>query len=93
MTSPYPEVKTFVQGTLGCACPEEVFDRIAVYSDAGEVSHRMNKRLQRSGDPSQSNWDGDLAFEYFPRCGDRGLPAGRFSVPAMRGNLTNVVGT
>lgn len=41
MTSPYPEVKSFVQGTLGCACPEEVFDRIAVYADAGEVSHRI----------------------------------------------------
>jgi hypothetical protein len=41
MTPPYPEVKTFVQRTLGCSCPEEVFDRIAVDSGAGEVSHRI----------------------------------------------------
>jgi len=41
MTPPYPEVKTFVQGTLGCSCPEEVFDRIAVDTGAGEVSHRI----------------------------------------------------
>jgi hypothetical protein len=41
MTPPYPEVKTFVQRTLGCSCPEEVFDRIAVDTGAGEVSHRI----------------------------------------------------
>ncbi|HSM27320.1 MAG TPA: hypothetical protein VK855_04370 [Thioalkalivibrio sp.] len=41
MTPPYPEVKTFVRGTLGCSCPEEVFDRISVDTGAGEVSHRV----------------------------------------------------
>ena len=24
----YPEIKRFVQGTLGCSCPEEVFNQI-----------------------------------------------------------------
>jgi hypothetical protein len=38
---PYPAIKTFVQGTLGCSCPEEVFDRIAVDTGAGEISHRI----------------------------------------------------
>jgi hypothetical protein len=41
MTPPYPEVKTFVQRTLGCSCPEEVFDRIVVDTGAGAVSHRI----------------------------------------------------
>ena len=41
MTPPYREIKTFVQGTLGCSCPEEVFDRIAVDTGAGAVSHRI----------------------------------------------------
>jgi hypothetical protein len=41
MTPPYPEVKAFVQGTLGCSCPEEVFDRITVDTGAGEISHRI----------------------------------------------------
>ena len=41
MTSPYPEIKTFVQGTLGCSCPEEIFDRIEVDTGAGEAPHRI----------------------------------------------------
>jgi hypothetical protein len=41
MTLADPEVKTFVQGTLGCSCPEEVFDRIEVDAGAGEISHRI----------------------------------------------------
>jgi hypothetical protein len=41
VTPPYPEVKRFVQETLGCSCPEEVFDRISVDTGAGEVSHRI----------------------------------------------------
>jgi hypothetical protein len=41
MTPPYPEVKAFVQGALGCSCPEEVFDRITVDTGAGEISHRI----------------------------------------------------
>jgi len=41
MTPPYPEIKTFVQQTLGCSCPEEVFDRIAVDTGMGEISHRI----------------------------------------------------
>ena len=41
MTPPYPEVKAFVQGRLGCSCPEEVFDRITVDTGAGVLSHRI----------------------------------------------------
>ena len=41
MTTPYPGIKAFVQGTLGCSCPEEGFDRITVDTGAGEVSHRI----------------------------------------------------
>ena len=41
MMPPYPEVKAFVQGTLGCSCPEELFDHITVDTGAGELSHRI----------------------------------------------------
>ncbi|HSM26993.1 MAG TPA: hypothetical protein VK855_02705 [Thioalkalivibrio sp.] len=41
MTPPYTEVKAFVQGTLGCSCPDEVFDRITVDTGVGELSHQI----------------------------------------------------
>lgn len=41
MVQPDAQIKTFVQGTLGCSCPEEVFDRIVVDAGAGEISHRI----------------------------------------------------
>jgi hypothetical protein len=41
MRPPDPKIKAFVQRTLGCSCPEEVFDRIEIDFGAGEISHRI----------------------------------------------------
>lgn len=35
--SAYPEIKNFVQSTLGCACPEEVFKKIEYQDDSNEI--------------------------------------------------------
>jgi hypothetical protein len=36
-------------GTLGCSCPEEVFDRIEVDAGAGEISHTDPDRRTTAG--------------------------------------------
>lgn len=33
----YPEIKNFVQKTLGCACPEEVFNKIDYQQASGGI--------------------------------------------------------
>ena len=35
--SEYQEIKAFVQATLGCACPEEVFDNIECQDGSGDL--------------------------------------------------------
>lgn len=35
--SAYPEIKNFVQATLGCVCPEEVFDQIECQDGSGAL--------------------------------------------------------
>jgi hypothetical protein len=35
--SEYSEIRTFVQATLGCACPEEVFDKIEYQNGSGDL--------------------------------------------------------
>ena len=32
-----PQIKRFVQETLGCSCPEEVFDKIECDTDASRI--------------------------------------------------------
>ena len=34
----YPEIKRFVQGTLGCSCPEEVFNQIDYQKEYDGIS-------------------------------------------------------
>ena len=36
----YPEIKRFVQETLGCTCPEEVFNRIDYQKECDGISGR-----------------------------------------------------
>ena len=36
----YPEIKRFVQETLGCSCPEEVFNRIDYQEEGDGISGR-----------------------------------------------------
>jgi hypothetical protein len=36
----YPEIKHFVQETLGCSCPEEVFNQIDYQKECDEISGR-----------------------------------------------------
>ena len=34
----YPEIKRFVQETLGCSCPEEVFNKIDYQKESDDIS-------------------------------------------------------
>ena len=34
----YPEIKRFVQETLGCSCPEEVLDKIDYQKESDDIS-------------------------------------------------------
>ena len=34
----YPEIKRFVQETLGCSCPEEVFNKIDYQKESDSIS-------------------------------------------------------
>jgi len=36
----YPEIKRFVQETLGCSCPEEVFNQINYQKESDDISRR-----------------------------------------------------
>jgi len=36
----YPEIKRFVQETLGCSCPEEVFNKIDYQKESDGISGR-----------------------------------------------------
>ena len=36
----YPEIKRFVQETLGCSCPEEVFNKIEYQKNSGGIWER-----------------------------------------------------
>jgi hypothetical protein len=36
----YPEIKRFVQETLGCSCPEEVFNQIDYQKECDDISGR-----------------------------------------------------
>ena len=36
----YPEIKRFVQETLGCSCPEEVFNQIDYQKESDDISGR-----------------------------------------------------
>jgi len=36
----YPEIKRFVQETLGCSCPEEVFNTIDYQKESDDISGR-----------------------------------------------------
>jgi hypothetical protein len=36
----YPEIRHFVQETLGCSCPDEVFNKIACQKDSDGISGR-----------------------------------------------------
>ena len=36
----YPEIKRFVQETLGCSCPEEVFNQIDYQKEYDDISER-----------------------------------------------------
>ena len=36
----YPEIKRFVQETLGCSCPEEVFNKIDYQKEIGGIPGR-----------------------------------------------------
>ena len=36
----YPEIKRFVQETLGCTCPEEVFNKIDYQKECDDISGR-----------------------------------------------------
>ena len=36
----YPEIKRFVQETLGCTCPEEVFNKIDYQKECDNISGR-----------------------------------------------------
>ncbi len=36
----YPEIKHFVQETLGCSCPEEVFNQIDYQKESDDISGR-----------------------------------------------------
>jgi hypothetical protein len=36
----YPEIKRFVQETLGCSCPEEVFNQIDYQKECDDISER-----------------------------------------------------
>jgi hypothetical protein len=36
----HPEIKRFVQETLGCSCPEEVFNKIDYQKESGGISGR-----------------------------------------------------
>lgn len=36
----YPEIKCFIQETLGCSCPEEVFERIDYQKECNGISGR-----------------------------------------------------
>ena len=36
----YPEIKHFVQETLGCSCPEEVFNQIDYQKECDDISGR-----------------------------------------------------
>jgi hypothetical protein len=36
----YPEIKRFVQETLGCSCPEEVFNKIKYQKESNGISQR-----------------------------------------------------
>ena len=39
----YPEIKRFVQETLGCSCPEEVFNKIDYQKESDGISGRKIK--------------------------------------------------
>jgi len=36
----YPEIKRFVQETLGCTCPEEVLNKIDYHEESDDISVR-----------------------------------------------------
>ena len=36
----YPEIKRFIQETLGCSCPEEVFNQIDYQKECDDISER-----------------------------------------------------
>jgi len=36
----YQEIKRFVQETLGCSCPEEVFNKIDYQKESDDISGR-----------------------------------------------------
>jgi hypothetical protein len=36
----YPEIKRFIQETLGCSCPEEVFNKIDYQKESNDISGR-----------------------------------------------------
>ena len=38
----YPEIKRFVQETLGCSCPEEVFEKIDYQEEDGISGRKIN---------------------------------------------------
>ena len=38
---PYSEIRSFVQESLGCACPEEVFQQISLDDGYGQVARKI----------------------------------------------------
>lgn len=43
MTATHLDIKRFVQDTLGCTCPEDVFSRIKYQKEAGDLGIRKIK--------------------------------------------------
>jgi hypothetical protein len=38
---PFPEIRSFVQESLGCTCPEEVFQQISLDDGDGQIARKI----------------------------------------------------